>query len=628
MPIKFQCPHCKKAIVAQDAQAGMQKACPGCKKSLFIPLPTAGPRKPPRPAAQPRVEARPKPPVDIEAEAAALLSDTPSAAPAGPAITIDFTCPQCDTELHLPLDLAGKKTSCPACTRIISVPQPSSEAARNWRQKQEALPSLAKQPDLPAPEGAWGSTEAAGVSREALVEANVIRKKPKPRTLTQKYFLPVMAGCLLLGGGVGAWVISNRREESRELAVLQEALEYAASPEAKQKTVPAARSALFLAAGDYQRSSGKADAAVRAREQYTQANNLLATGSEQDTERIAALLDVAVAEIELGGEDNEVEKGARLRWDEIHKSLRGILTAVRAGDTAQGDGKMFVLRGVARRLIAHGQAERALTLVRQLYGGSDEFSEATAAVGLECLAAGDEKHAREAKNHALAPYTNPARASSRPPLRASVVALAQALGEKTPEGTKAIGEDIQILLGQVEGLARKGDWARAREKARPEHIAPVNRFRAEAALAMVAVEKGTGGVEALGDAVDFLAANVHAAADLNWLLLRLAEVAIEAGVGADRLDKLIAAIPDPRLRGRAQFLRLRAQAQQGTVPTEEAINAIPDSVGRLMAWQLLARASTRRDPAWAKSVLDWEQPRRAFASAGIALGLQDHDHGK
>src|SRR5205823_2734241 len=97
---------------------------------------------------------------------------------------------------------------CPACTRIISVPQPAREDARDWRQKQQALPSLAKQPDAPAPEGAWGSAKPAGVSREALLDAKVIAKRRKPPTWSQKYLLPVLAASLLIGLGVGAWVMS------------------------------------------------------------------------------------------------------------------------------------------------------------------------------------------------------------------------------------------------------------------------------------------------------------------------------------------------------------------------------------------------------------------------------------
>jgi hypothetical protein len=650
MPIKFQCPHCKSAIVAQDAQAGMKKACPGCKKPLFIPLPTSGATKPMRPPAPPRLEPRPKTAAELEAEAAALFSDAPAQGPAAPAATIDFSCPQCDADLHLPLDLAGKKTSCPACTRIIAVPLPSKEENKDWRQKQQALPSLAKQPDEPAPEGAWGSAKAAGVSREALLEAKVITKRPKPRTMTQKYLLPVLGATLLIGSGVGAWVISNRREEGRELAALQEATTFATAAEAKQATVPAIRAALFLAAGDYHRLTGKADCGVRAREQYNNALNLLATASGQDSERTVSLMDLAVAQIELGGDESEVEQGLRLKWDEVHKSLRGILTAVPVGDTTRPpEGKLAVLRAIVRRLIARGQAERTVTLVRQVYGGSDADScEAMAAAGLELLAAQDTERATRAATQARAPYDarpaaggSPGRAAPRPPVRATVVALVDALGEKKKlEGNKAIGEEAQIFLGQVEGFARLGKWEKAREKARSDPV-PLNRFRALAAIALVAAETGTGAVEALNEAADFLTSNALPREELNWLLLRLAEVGLEVGLGTDRLEKLIDAITDPYLYGRAQLLWVRAQVKQGTIPSEEAASAVigriearfkaravGTSVARLAVWQIIARASTRRDPNWANSILGWEQPRRAFASAGVALGLEDRDHGK
>jgi hypothetical protein len=572
--------------------------------------------------------------MDLDAEAAALFAGGPAHDAAAAAATIDFSCPQCDADLHLPLELAGKKTSCPACTRIISVPQPTKEQAADWRQKQQAAPSLAKPTEEPAPEGSWGSAKATNVSTEALVEAKVIQKRRKPRTLTQKLMWPVLAGSLLIGGGVGAWVISNRRQEGRELGALQQALDFAESEEA-HKVAPAARSALYLATGDFQRGSGKRDAAQRAREQYGKGVNVLNTARE-DNERLAALQDLALAQVELGGEASEVEQGVRQKWDEVQKSLGGVLTAVRGEDPSrQGEAKMFVLRAVVRRMIARGQGERAVTLIRQLYGAADaDLCEAMAVTGLELLAAGDTERARLAAQKALGPYNvkppPTGRAPSRPQLRAAVVALAMAVGQPRPEAGKAIGEDVQLFLGEVEGFARQGKWDRAREKARgaQSQFGAVNRFRAEAALAIVAAEAGNGAVEAYNAATDFLAESGRTNDELTWLLLRLTEVGIDASVGPDRLDRVMKAIRDPRMRGRAALLRLRASLKQGTAPTEEAAAEVEESVARLAAWELVARASSRRDTSWAARCLEWDQPRRAFAFAGVALGLQDRNLGK
>src|SRR6516164_10867340 len=85
MPIKFHCPSCNRPILAQDSQAGKKGTCPGCKKGLFVPLPSAG--APPVPKLMPGQgppPPKPKPPapVDVEAEAAALLGGEAAAGPA------------------------------------------------------------------------------------------------------------------------------------------------------------------------------------------------------------------------------------------------------------------------------------------------------------------------------------------------------------------------------------------------------------------------------------------------------------------------------------------------------------------------------------------------------------------
>ena len=97
--------------------------------------------------------------MDVEAEAAAALGDEPKPeAEAPPAATIDFTCPNCDEELHLSLDLAGNVNRAPKCKRIIKVPEPAKRDPANWRQTGPSLPSGAKRVVQQAPEGAWNAS--------------------------------------------------------------------------------------------------------------------------------------------------------------------------------------------------------------------------------------------------------------------------------------------------------------------------------------------------------------------------------------------------------------------------------------------------------------------------------------
>src|SRR5262245_40630046 len=112
MAIRFKCPNpgCQKALSVKDEAAGKKLACPICKKSFTVPVPRAAPGPAPKPAAPVPTAA------DLEDIAAAALAGGPgdgaakaAAGPAKEAGTIDFTCDYCDTALHLPAEMAGKK---------------------------------------------------------------------------------------------------------------------------------------------------------------------------------------------------------------------------------------------------------------------------------------------------------------------------------------------------------------------------------------------------------------------------------------------------------------------------------------------------------------------------------------
>src|SRR5947209_1257075 len=127
MAIKFNCPHCGKALNVKDNLAGKKGPCPACKKVLTVPAATPAPAAaaagtPPAPPSAATADTTPAPApaapagpsqADLEAEAASLLADKPEQAAPVESKTVDFTCPMCDAELHLPADLAGKKHPCP-----------------------------------------------------------------------------------------------------------------------------------------------------------------------------------------------------------------------------------------------------------------------------------------------------------------------------------------------------------------------------------------------------------------------------------------------------------------------------------------------------------------------------------
>src|SRR5262249_27255964 len=123
---------------------------------------------------------------------------------------------------------------------------------------------------------------------------------------------------------------------------------------------------------------GRNGAGVLARNQYGKALGLLIQ-APAESERDAALAELALAVVELGGANEEVQVELRIPWDLVQqKQVVPALTAMRRV------GRLDALRAVARRLIERGQPDRVLALAVQVFSSpEDDKAEALAAVGLE-----------------------------------------------------------------------------------------------------------------------------------------------------------------------------------------------------------------------------------------------------
>jgi hypothetical protein len=554
--------------------------------------------------------------VDIEAEAAALLSEGDAASGAAPT-TIDFRCPWCDTELHLGVDLAGKKAPCPnpECRRIIDVPKIVQTQKKDWRNVNVGGPSLARRDEGPAPEGAWGSTSASVVSRDALLEAEAVKGKEYPPTPLQRFFMPTLLTVVVAGTAVGVWWFFSWRAANRQTLALKVAVDFAASKDAPDLQA----GALHTGAGEYylgvlRRGTDKVHGSgIDARDAFGKALAAL-TRSPAGNERDAALNELAVAVVDLGGTGDDVTGELRLKWDEVQKTLRATLAAVNSSE-ARREG----LRAVVRRLLAHGQKDRVLPFTNQLYSSLDaDKAEALGVVGLEFLNAGDKTTAAEVANLVLPRY----RKDEPPALRASVVALALALDDKPPKPGKGPGEEANALIGKVEGLARQGKWDEAATAAHSDKHGSAMDFRARLALAAVAVDtRAARAAEFVHDALGFVQTKVPNPRDLSWAALRLADLALQISVPPEQVDALAKRVADPALRGRIELAVLQTTLAKGGAVSPDAVE--PASLASLLAVQAVARHNVRQHPDWAKALADWENPRRAFASLAVALGLQD-----
>lgn len=587
--------------------------------------PKASPPKasPPPPAPPPRPE-------EVDAEAAALFSDEP-AKPVEESKTVDFNCPFCDEALHLDAELAGKKTSCPECKRIIKVPELVKADPKDWRQAQDYQgPSGARRPTEPAPEGAWGSSTAKGVSQETIVGAGLAPVKRPPVPLQRRIILGTLAVAFVLALGYGGLSLYRWFGRNKEEKALREALVYADSDGARAKMGPTGQAALHTSIASFYLQQKSPEGGSKAREHLNKALSLLQNAPKDQGKRDlldqpdAALLDLAHAYLELGDGQAIGDLDSKKGWDDTHRALQATLLAI-GSDKARVEAVRQVIRG----LVAHSQTARVLPLVATLYQTlPDEKLAGLSASALELLDSGHKEEAEQLASQVLAAFPapeavkkakakDPKKKITIPPLESGAVALALALQKQdVPKPTDSLKERQRDLIGQAEGLARQGDLDKALKQAQE---APTKAVRFEALLAMAGATKDR---RALDEAVE-LAPQLKERSELDWLFVRLITIGSEKGVAEDRLLNAADAIKDRALRARAQLLLLRARLKSDKPVEEAEVDKIdPHYVAHALGRQVLAQQKVRQDSGWAKTVEGWTEPVRAFGFLGVALGLQ------
>jgi hypothetical protein len=623
MAIKITCPHCKRGMLVPESLAGKKGRCKACQQILTVPKLAASNSsadqavKPEAPApAKPRAAA----PADVEAEAAALFSDEPKPAAPVEVKTIDLNCPFCDEPIQLPADLAGKRAPCPECKHIIKVPELVKKDPKDWRKVEARGPSGARLPDQPALEGAWGSTTANTVGKKTLEEVGIIPKTERPRTLWQRVRWPVLGAGLVLLVGVGSLVVYRWWSQRALERAIQEALAFADSSEA----TPSVKAALAIGAGEYYLHSRGSRPGKEASSQLGKALTILRSASKGE-ERDALLADLALAWVELGGDEPDTEKELRLPWNEIQKRLVPTLQEI-----ADTEARLQALRAVAHRLLEHGQSARVLPLTSQVYSAGDpektaDKAAALAVVGLEFLKANNKQLAEKAITDALSLYGG----DKPPPLRAEVIALAARFPDvkKVPAPGEHEDDKGNEHIGKVEALARQGNWDKAREKARVDEFGEMVQFRARLAVAAAAVDAKVPDTTDIEDAMKMAEGGLSKKAEHSWLMLRLTQLALAKGLPEERVQSLADKISNSALRGRAQLAIFRERLSQAKQPVEDSSTDKIDgkSLARSLGWQALARHNTRLSTNYAAVVQGWPPLQRSFGSLGVALGLQDRE---
>jgi hypothetical protein len=636
MNIKFSCPHCRKPLTVKPELAGKRAQCPACKKVLTIPAPTA------RPA-------------DVEAFAAAALADKPKDnAPATESKTVEFNCYYCDAKVQVSAELAGKRAPCPECRRIVQVPLLEKQELKDWRKVDSRLPAGARRDLEPAPEGTWDARSAGSVSRESLLEAGAIVEAKERLTRQQWVKRGITAAAVLVVAGLISWWMMNHLARGRQERAVARALQ---AVETKGSVTADAAAEIHRAAGEYYFRAGKANLA---RDHFQKSRAAaLPTEEARLIERECVLMDLAESLVDLGGDKPEVDKGMRVRWDDVQTEIRQTLQNLRFPE-----GRKLALQRVARKLIAKGQTNRAQALAAQF---AEERAELLAVTALEMLRAKEdrkeiEKTAIQAQSAVVAA---PVKAAPPPPVKPlekskptqppkpgaekpkksppppSLITVWLALGEGdkakalAPPPSEGKASEPSALVGYASGAAWQGNWALARQVANNAADSPQDRLAALIAVASVAIESPEAGADhvraSLEEALRLIEGDLKAKEIPPWLLFQLVQLGTRAGM-ADRVQAVPATISDQSLRGRAQLALLRQrlastqEQAEGTWVEGIEKNALASSLGV----EEIARHNGRLGGAAAdgteKTIEPMlAEPNRPFGFIGLALGLQERD---
>jgi hypothetical protein len=631
MSITFNCPHCRKPLKVKDELAGKKAKCPGCQKVIAIPAsPSQAPVSP---------DGRTAGKGDVDSLALAAFSEPSQPAPAtkpGSKATIDFHCPYCDERIRMGADLAGKRAPCPECRRIIKVPLLVKEEPKDWRKIDTRNPLASRRGEDAVPEGAWGSTTStAKVSRQALLEAKAI-VPAKERWTTQQWINRVSAGVAALVVVAGSlwffrlaevkWTKAKAFNRAEELAKSQD-LDLLSAAE------------VYRGMGAFQRRAEQSregkDSADLTRDLFGEARAKLSAEPKETPERDAQLIDLALEQIDLGGDQQQVIKRTRLRWDDIARELRQTLQQVRSPQA-----RLEGLREVESKLIRLGQDAIAVNLPGSVLDLNDsDRAEALGRLGLLLLdqkeqAATQETNARQA-------FTGKKDAKGKPVApAASWIALNLALGRNEtkeaappPEGD---GPDVplSIRIGYAWGWAYLGQIENARKLAKAEGPAG-HQFQAYLAIAEAQVHKKADAKQDLEAAANLIElALKEKESELSpWLVLRLVRLSLRADdpeMAAQFADPEMAAqfadrIPDSGLRSRAQVVVKLSSLQ----PDMEALTAAAQQKPVCpYALLTLARHNARYGSSSAvlKMVDSWEDDAlRPLGYIGVALGMQDSE---
>ncbi len=659
MAIEMQCPACKKAYRLKDELAGKKVTCANaeCRTVFAVPVKpgtgtaptlaalkaTAG-KSPAKPAAKApaRVAAPPPPAIDVETAALTALNDDPDEVVAETRV-VGVKCSNCDHQWSEPWEKQGKNVLCPECRSRQRVPVPAAKGGKtDWRT--DGMPAGRKIEKL---EGVTSSTDAGYVTGESLRAAGLGRAELEPRPLWQKlaaFGIPLAA---FVFGAVAVAALLRSRTDSKELETMSRALADLPtddSPLPKGES-PLFRAGVYLAAGEYaaRREDKTPKQLAEALTHFGRARQEL-EAQPSSFGRDALFVELAAAQLALGGTQEQADAGQRLRYvpqavgasqariseksHDVQGELKQTFTAMLNRERPVAlKARSGAVRRLTRELAKAQQPDLMERLVPTLFNDA-EHPEATALAIYEAAKASPDPARVGASVAALLPTFTAGRAPPAP-----LLAVAQTL-EPVPAalkqppyvpGTGPIDETPRAVYGMLMVLQNRPGEAIELAK-RPGRTD--GRLKLLALVAELSPEPGPA-VSAAGEIYAADGRKREAGEVPDALFVRLAFQAGRANQ-PERVEQFAKATARDDARAWARAEGLRGQFTTG-VP-----KPAPDTLLELPADSKDARSGTawgrlwiaRNNAASGEKRPDGFEPWgrgtfRPYGLAGHALGLQD-----
>lgn len=650
MPIDATCPACQKRYKLKDELAGKSVKCSNqeCRKVFAVPgagVATAAPAAA-KPAAKPKPKAKTQKELEAEAEALAASLFSEQAEDAKPAAerTITVECVMCNHKWPEPESKAGKNVICPECKHRMKVPELKKKTTGDWRDATGGRRSMEKGPELPKD---LAEQQMQDVSIRSLEEAGAIEAPElEPRPVG---FWVTLAAVILfvVGGAAGAvfWVMKSTAQGQEDGAMAEalkgmDELKDDASPIPKDDR-RLMRANLLIASGEYHARLNTKEGIKEGLKAFAAARRELEAGPKTQHERDALFAELAVAQLSLGGADEQIQGEVRLGWssqavpgkgppvgntvtDYVQTELRQTLSKFVERDVDKGVRLMAVAR-LTRELCKAGHADILFEIVAQGFAPEDA-GEAQAFTLLAALLHGgpEDKIRRQAEL-----LRDQLKADPNLPAPWPAVALFDMLGLKAdrvlippPVGDGA-PVSFQTRLAYSALYLSQAKIPEAVKVACGPPGTAAERFPAMATLAELMADPKPLFEEAAKQLKD-------AQPGSRMHLYRLARAAGDAGV-ADKGDAFAKAITDEGLRewAVAEANRGKWAASKNTVAAVDL--PLPPDPAKMRAGQawaalLFARHNARvgGDRGAGKQYDEWaDEKLRPFGYAGMALGFQD-----